>query len=69
MVVKSHLGSTAAQAWEARQDGGAVSGSVVPELAVEPTVPAPTFVCRHCGAAMTIIETLVGGQAIRAPPS
>lgn len=29
VVVKSHLGSTAAQAWEARQDGGAVSGSVV----------------------------------------
>jgi Putative transposase. len=31
-------------------------------------VPAPTFVCRHCGAAMIIIETLMRAQAIRAPP-
>lgn len=29
VVVKSHLGSTAAQAWEARQEGLPVSGSVV----------------------------------------
>jgi hypothetical protein len=28
----------------------------------------PTFVCMHCGGAMLIIETLVRGQAIRAPP-
>ena len=28
----------------------------------------PTFVCRHCGAAMLIIETFARGQAIRAPP-
>jgi hypothetical protein len=28
----------------------------------------PTFVCRHCGGAMLIIETFVRGQAIRAPP-
>ena len=28
----------------------------------------PTFVCRHCGAAMAIIETLVRGLSIRAPP-
>jgi hypothetical protein len=28
----------------------------------------PTFVCRHCGAAMLIIETLLRGQTIRGPP-
>ena len=28
----------------------------------------PTFVCAHCGAAMIIIETILRGQAIRAPP-
>ena len=29
---------------------------------------APTFVCPDCGAPMRIIETLVRGQPIRAPP-
>jgi len=29
----------------------------------------PTFICRHCGAAMIIIDTIVRGQSIRAPPS
>jgi hypothetical protein len=28
----------------------------------------PTFVCRHCGAAMTIIDKFERGQVIRAPP-
>lgn len=28
----------------------------------------PTFVCRHCGAAMLIIETLLRDQSIRGPP-
>jgi hypothetical protein len=28
----------------------------------------PTFVCAHCGAAMIITQTIVRGQAIRAPP-
>ena len=28
----------------------------------------PTFVCPCCGAAMTVIETFVRGQPIRAPP-
>jgi hypothetical protein len=31
-------------------------------------VAAPTFECRHCGAAMAIIETLVRGLSIRATP-
>lgn len=29
----------------------------------------PTFVCRHCGQAMTIVETFTRGQSIRAPPT
>ena len=29
---------------------------------------APTFVCRCCGAAMSVIETFLRGQPIRAPP-
>jgi len=29
----------------------------------------PTFVCRHCGAPMLIIETLARAQQIRAPPA
>jgi len=29
----------------------------------------PTFVCRHCGAPMIIIETFARAQHIRAPPS
>ena len=28
----------------------------------------PCFVCAHCGAAMTILQTFVRGQSIRAPP-
>ena len=33
------------------------------------SVPRPTFVCRHCGAPMLIIETFARAQHIRAPPS
>jgi hypothetical protein len=28
----------------------------------------PTFVCRHCGHAMIVLQTFTRGQAIRAPP-
>ena len=28
----------------------------------------PTFICRHCGAVMTIVQTFARGQPIRAPP-
>jgi hypothetical protein len=31
-------------------------------------VPQPKFVCRHCGAAMLIVNTFASGQSIRAPP-
>jgi len=29
----------------------------------------PTFVCPHCGAAMSIVETFARGEPIRAPPT
>ncbi|MBI4986782.1 MAG: IS91 family transposase [Rhodocyclales bacterium] len=39
--------------------------SVVDEAAVTPT---PTFVCRCCGAAMRVVEIILRGPLIRAPP-
>jgi hypothetical protein len=36
---------------------------------IEPCARQPTFVCRRCGRPMTILETFVRGQSIRAPPS
>jgi hypothetical protein len=30
--------------------------------------PRPTFVCPHCGHAMTIVQTFARGETIRAPP-
>jgi Putative transposase/Transposase zinc-binding domain len=48
----------------------------VPEVHADPEHPnapnrsaVPTFICRHCGAPMLIIETLERAQHIRAPPS
>jgi Putative transposase/Transposase zinc-binding domain len=45
----------------------------VPSVPVDPapasSAPRPTFVCRHCGAPMVIIETLARAQHIRAPPA
>jgi hypothetical protein len=42
--------------------------SDAPAAATAPAPLRPTFVCRHCGAAMTIIESFERGEAIRAPP-
>jgi len=39
-----------------------------PSAAVPVALMPPTFVCPHCGAAMSIIETFARGQPIRAPP-
>ncbi len=40
------------------------------ELEQEASDPVqPTYVCKHCGAAMLIIETIVRSRAIRAPPA
>jgi hypothetical protein len=33
-----------------------------------PNTTAPTFVCRHCGAPMIVIDILVRSHPIRAPP-
>ena len=48
----------------------------VPEVHADPEHPntpnrsaLPTFICRHCGAPMLIIETFERAQHIRAPPS
>ncbi len=32
------------------------------------TAPPPTFVCRHCGRAMIVLQTFTRAQTIRAPP-
>ena len=41
-----------------------------PSVATAPVaMMAPTFVCPHCGAAMSIVETFARGQPIRAPPT
>ena len=46
---------------------------VSPPMASDPTVacsaPPPTFLCRHCGAPMLIIQILARAQHIRAPPT
>jgi hypothetical protein len=36
---------------------------------IAPCARQPTFVCRHCGRPMTIMQTFAHGQSIRAPPS
>jgi hypothetical protein len=36
---------------------------------IEACARQPTFLCRHCGRPMTILETFARGQSIRAPPS
>ncbi len=34
----------------------------------QPTSPPPTFICRHCGAPMIVIEVMPRPRHIRAPP-
>lgn len=45
--------------------------AAVTEPADDPAqaIAQPTFVCRHCGSAMIIVQTFTRGQSIRAPPS
>ena len=38
------------------------------EVAGATATTRPTFVCPHCGAAMSIVDTFLRGQPIRAPP-
>jgi hypothetical protein len=43
--------------------------SAVPSASGEDLgIEQPTFVCRHCGRAMLILQTFTRGQTIRAPP-
>ncbi len=43
--------------------------SVPADPAPASSAPRPTFVCRHCGAPMLIIETFARAQRIRGPPA
>jgi hypothetical protein len=45
----------------------ATAPSVIPDNADTGATP-PCFVCRQCGAPMFIVETLLRGHTIRAPP-
>ena len=47
----------------AAEDGTTSQGDGAPLASVQ-----PSFVCPDCGAAMIIIDILVRGQPIRAPP-
>ena len=52
--------------------GDAPTQAVTPSSDEQAEVPSsaapPVFVCRHCGLAMTIVQSWMRGQAIRAPP-
>ncbi len=37
-------------------------------VSTDPHVARSTFICRHCGHAMVIVQTFARGAAIRAPP-
>jgi putative transposase/transposase-like zinc-binding protein len=36
---------------------------------VDANNPPPTFICRHCGQPMIVLQTFTRGQSIRAPPA
>jgi hypothetical protein len=56
---------------QARELLHAVSAVVEPPSAAAALVVImpPTFVCPHCGAAMSIVEIFARGKSIRAPPT
>jgi len=39
-----------------------------PDVDARPATKSPTFVCRHCGQPMIILQTFTRAQTIRAPP-
>jgi Putative transposase len=60
----------------ARKHNLAATRSLLQPPAPEPAKPTnptgsapPTFICRHCGAPMIVIETLTRPHRIRAPPA
>jgi hypothetical protein len=46
----------------------AMAGTADEPASTRPDTAPPTFVCRHCGHAMLIVQTFARGEAIRAPP-
>jgi len=58
-----------AQLARARELLHVVPAKVEPAATAPGAIMAPTFVCPHCGAAMSIVETFARGQPIRAPPT
>jgi hypothetical protein len=47
----------------------AIAGTADEPASTPPDAAPPTFVCRHCGHPMVIVQTFARGEAIRAPPS
>ena len=43
-------------------------GTECAHVARDAAAVKPTFICRHCGAAMIIVQTFARGELIRAPP-
>lgn len=43
--------------------------SIVATDSTDRSCPKPTFLCRHCGAPMLVIETFAPAQRIRGPPT
>lgn len=58
-LARQLLGAAPAQAVTPSSDGQADGPS---------SAAQPAFICRHCGHAMTIVQSWMRGQAIRAPP-
>jgi hypothetical protein len=54
---------------QARELLHVVPATVEPAATAPIAITAPTFVCPHCGAAMSIVELFARGQPIRAPPT
>jgi len=44
------------------------SGTNCADVGRDAAALKPTFICRHCGAAMIIVQTFARGEPIRAPP-
>jgi hypothetical protein len=45
------------------------SGEPLSSAAAPVAIMPPTFVCPHCGAAMSIVEIFARGEPIRGPPA
>ena len=52
----------------ARQLLSAPSDAPADAADIDVGIPAATFICRHCGSAMIVLQTFTRAQSIRAPP-